>query len=308
MLLPLVAALAAADDTVSLRFDPAAALATAPLRCTGDRQQRHGPQTSSVHTELRVVPELSRSGKHWAVGTSALDIVNVTQDPPPRPGTIPFESFLARVEPAMPGYLVDAKGRWKGVEAYEPAAIEQAFTALLTEGGVPEEQVARLRPVLAGSLGAEPMAARLREDWYAHIGHWLGRELTLGRSELAESGKKEPFAVGTGLTWSASRRVPCTEGAEAKCVELRLEARLPEATVREDTLAKMAGIAQAAGIDLGAITFQSGSSVTTWIAVVDPDTLAAHRTTRRRVTDAQLSLGERAIGMGTADVMECVVE
>jgi hypothetical protein len=298
----------AAAETVSLRFDPTAAAATAPMRCTGDREQRRGPQSATVHTDLRVTPELLKSGNSWAVGTRALEVIEVTQDPAPPPGAPSLDALLARVEPVMPRYLVDKKGRWKGVDAYDPGAIEAVFTGLLTEAGLPAGQIERMRPMLADSLGPEALALRLREDWYAHIGHWLGRELTVGRSELGEAGKKEPFPEGTALTWSASREVPCAEGGAPTCVELRLEARLPEATVREDTLAKMTATAQAAGIGLGEITFDSGSSITTWIAVVDPQTLAATRTSRRRVTDAQLSMRGRHMGMGTVDVLACVVE
>lgn len=303
----LLVALAAAE-TVSLRFDPSAAAAVAPMLCVGDREQRRGPQSATVHTELRIVPEVAPVGKRWAIGTRELQVHSVVVEPPPPPGAPALDALLAQLEPAMPRYLVDAKGRWKGLDAYDAAAIEAIFVASLTTAQLPAGQIERLRPILTTTLGEEALAARLREDWYAHIGHWLGRELTVGRSELADVGKKGPFAEGTALTWSASRWVPCAEGGEAACVELRLEARLPDEVVREETTARMAGIARAAGLELGEIGFQAGSSVTTWISVVHPDTLAAQRTSRRRVTDAQLTIGGREIGMGTVDVMGCVVE
>ncbi|MDP2312379.1 MAG: hypothetical protein Q8P41_05700 [Pseudomonadota bacterium] len=318
MSLPLLLALATSalaappsSDTVTLRFDPTAA-PTTTLRCTSDREKRQGAQTTTQHLEMRAVYTIEPVGRAWAQGAASLEVLAFSADPAPPPGTPSMDSLFARIDPILPRLLVDARGRWKGIEPVDQPAIEAALKGFLTEGGLSPEIAARAWGAMAPAFSSEGLTERMRESWYADIGHWLDRTLAVGTSELGTSKKKDPFPVGTALTWSASRRVMCDGSGKVAgapdCVELRLEARLPAAAVKEQNDTQMATLAQAAGIELGAITFVGGSSVTTWIAVVDPDTLAARRTERRRVTDTEVSIGGRSFVMGTLDTFACVAE
>ncbi len=299
-------------ETVRLRFDPAAA-SEHPMRCTADREQRTGPRTSTVHTDMRVVPVVTPVGKRWAIGTRELTVLAEAHDPAPPPGVPTFGTFAARLEPVMPRMLVDARGRWKGVEAADPAALLAVFDPMLSEMALPEAQGLRMRAMLAERVAPAPLEAGLWESWYARLGHWIDREVPVGTAALGVAPKRGPLTAGSTLTWSASAPTACADdgpdgGAAAGCVDLRLEARMPDGAVRDEAIETMTTLANAAGVDLGGITFRGGSSVTTWTARVEPDTLRTWRTERRRVTDTELAIGDRTLVLGTVDVQRCVTE
>ncbi|MFN7143975.1 MAG: hypothetical protein ACK4YP_09380 [Myxococcota bacterium] len=305
----LLLATALAADTVTLTYTPGAPGPPA-LRCVGERERRAGPQVAKNRLEVRAVPRAEKVGATWAIGTASIEVVAASADPPPPPGAPSLEALLARADELTPDMLLDDQGRWVGVEAVSPEVQDAALTALLTAANLPAALVDRLKAAVLPTLGPDAVTARLRESWYVHTGHWLGRTLPVGRSEIGEAKAGDPLAAGTTMTWSATRRVACGGGGggPTDCVELRLDARSPAEAVTAQAASLVTGVAHAIGVPPDQIRVEGASLTTVWTLVVDPKTLTAWSTERRRVTDAQMSVGGQPIAGGTTDVFRCVAE
>lgn len=303
----LLLATALAADTVTLSYTPGAP-GPASLKCVGEREKRAGPQVAKNRLEIRAVPRAEKVGAAWAVGTAKIEVLAASSEPPPPPGAPSLEALLARADELTPDMLLDDAGGWVGIEAVDPAAQDAALTTLLTTAKLPAPLVDRLKAALLPTLGPDAVTARLRESWYVHTGHWLGRTLTVGRSEIGEAKAGDPLAVGTTMTWSATRRLACGAGGPADCVELRLDARSPAEAVTTSVSSLVTGVASAIGVAPDQIRVDSATLSTVWTLVVDPKTLTAWSTERRRVTDAQMSVGGQPIAGGTTDVFRCIAE